>query len=379
MPSRSASAATSFAVWLASDGCSTVEPWIARKAAMSSSAICDGPSSPIETPAWEPDSADARPRDRRHADEVVGAREEGRERRGVRHPAAHLQADGGGDHLLLGDEHLEVAVRVRLAEQLGVRRVGDLAVERDDVAAHRAERGQRLAVGLARRLLLAELPGGQLAAGRPSKHVRLAGAPGARAARCRSRSPPSSSIAASGVLERLAVLAGLVLHRRDALALLRAGDDHRRPARRRDRLVVGGGDRLDVVAVDRDRVPAERLGAAPVGVEVPADHRLARLPEPVDVDDRGRGCRAPRTRRARTPPTSSPRPSRSRRTGTTRGRAGGRAACRRARRRPRSAGPGRASRSPRRWAGCAASGGPRAASRACGRWRTPRRRRCPRP
>ena len=55
IPSRSAIAATSCAVWLASDGCSTVEPWIARNEAMSSSAICDGPSSPIETPAWEPE------------------------------------------------------------------------------------------------------------------------------------------------------------------------------------------------------------------------------------------------------------------------------------------------------------------------------------
>ena len=45
-------------------------------------------------------------------------------------------------------------------------------------------------------------------------------------------------------------------------------------------------DRVVVVAVDRDRVPAERLGAADVGVEVPADHRLAGLAEPVDVDDR---------------------------------------------------------------------------------------------
>ncbi len=56
MPSRSAIAATSFAVWLASDGCRTVEPWIARNDAMSSSAICEGPSSPIDTPACEPDS-----------------------------------------------------------------------------------------------------------------------------------------------------------------------------------------------------------------------------------------------------------------------------------------------------------------------------------
>ena len=33
-----------------------VEPWIARNDAKSSSAICDGPSSPIETPACEPES-----------------------------------------------------------------------------------------------------------------------------------------------------------------------------------------------------------------------------------------------------------------------------------------------------------------------------------
>ena len=44
----------SLAVWLASLGCRTVEPWIARREAMSSSAIWDGPSSPIETPACEP-------------------------------------------------------------------------------------------------------------------------------------------------------------------------------------------------------------------------------------------------------------------------------------------------------------------------------------
>ena len=54
MPRVSAIAATSAEVWLASLGCRTVEPCTARKAAMSSSAICDGPSSPIETPACEP-------------------------------------------------------------------------------------------------------------------------------------------------------------------------------------------------------------------------------------------------------------------------------------------------------------------------------------
>ena len=55
IPVRSAIASTSLAAWFASDGCSTVEPWMARNDAMSSSAICDGPSSPIETPACEPE------------------------------------------------------------------------------------------------------------------------------------------------------------------------------------------------------------------------------------------------------------------------------------------------------------------------------------
>ena len=54
MPSWSATAATSLAVCCASLGCRTTEPWIARSEAMSSSAIWDGPSSPIETPACEP-------------------------------------------------------------------------------------------------------------------------------------------------------------------------------------------------------------------------------------------------------------------------------------------------------------------------------------
>ena len=54
MPSVSAIAATSFAVWFASQGWRTVLPWTARSAAMSSSAICEGPSSPIDTPACDP-------------------------------------------------------------------------------------------------------------------------------------------------------------------------------------------------------------------------------------------------------------------------------------------------------------------------------------
>src|SRR5439155_14531320 len=90
-----------------------------------------------------------------------------------------------------------------------------------------------------------------------------------------------------GVVERLAVPAVLVLDRLDALALDRARDDDGRLTRRRRRLRIGGVDLLDVVAVDLDRMPAERRRALHVALEVPAVHRLAALAEAGDVDDRG--------------------------------------------------------------------------------------------
>ena len=63
-----------------------------------------------------------------------------------------------------------------------------------------------------------------------------------------------------GILERLAVPAVLVLDRRHALSLQRPRDHDRRLPCRRDRAAERVVDRLDVVAVDLDRVPAERLG-----------------------------------------------------------------------------------------------------------------------
>ena len=197
MPSVSAIAATSFAVWFASHGWSTVDPWIARSAAMSSSAICDGPSSPIETPGVRAAERERRAADRRHAHEVVRAREEGRERRRERPPADGLEPDRGGDQLLLGDVHLEVAVGMRLRERLGERRVGDLAVEGDDVRARRAERGERIAVRLSCGHLGAELVArGARAFRAPAspERSRRASATSIRT----SRHPPSSAIAASG-------------------------------------------------------------------------------------------------------------------------------------------------------------------------------------
>src|SRR4029453_9312106 len=88
------------------------------------------------------------------------------------------------------------------------------------------------------------------------------------------------------IVERLAVPAALVLDRLDALALDRPRDNQGRAARRLGGLAVGAVDLLDVVPVDLDRVPAEGAGPLDVRAGVPALHRLAALPEPVDVEDR---------------------------------------------------------------------------------------------
>ena len=196
-----------------------------------------------------------------------------------------LHPHGGADHLLLGDVHLEVPLGVRLAEELGEGRVVDLAVERDDARVGGAEACERLAVGLPRRDLRALLVPRPLGAA-GLEPVRLTG-------RLRHLDPVVAHAAelAERLLRvlgraRLPVPAGLVLDLRVAAALLRARDDRRRPPLGRLCLGVRRVDRLDVVPVDLDRVPAEGLEAARIDVEVPAPARLAALAEPVAVDDR---------------------------------------------------------------------------------------------
>jgi hypothetical protein len=170
-----------------------------------------------------------------------------------------------------------------LCEDLGVGRVGDLAVERDYASVGGTDRGECFAVGQPRRHLFADLPRRQLGRASSGRLLDVA-----------LRLPlldPNVAFAAElcdrrlGVVQCLAVESVLVLDGGDALALDRARDDDRRLSLRLDRLRVGAVDRLDVVPVDLDRVPAERLGAPDVDVGVPADHRLAALPEPVDVED----------------------------------------------------------------------------------------------
>jgi hypothetical protein len=61
------------------------------------------------------------------------------ERGGERGVAADGQAGGGGDHLLFGDEHLEVPLQVGAGELEGEGGVLDLAVQRHDLRVPGAE------------------------------------------------------------------------------------------------------------------------------------------------------------------------------------------------------------------------------------------------
>ena len=87
------------------------------------------------------------------------------------------------------------------------------------------------------------------------------------------------------LLERLAVPRVLVFDGRDAVALERSRQDHRRTPGDRARLGVGIEQRVDVVAVDDDGVPAERAPLRRVRLHVVLPHRRAALAEPIDVGD----------------------------------------------------------------------------------------------
>jgi hypothetical protein len=89
------------------------------------------------------------------------------------------------------------------------------------------------------------------------------------------------------VLDRFPVEALEVLHRADPAPLARLGDDRGGPPADPLRGRIGVIDRLDVVAVDHDRLPAERADPLGVCIEVPLVPRRAALAQAVDVEDRG--------------------------------------------------------------------------------------------
>ena len=171
-------------------------------------------------------------------------------------------------------------------EDLRERRVRDLAVERDDVPAPVAERLERVAVRLARRDVVADLVRRKLERAVSRTRCGSPSSSGFATSIVMLRIPPSSSIAASGSSSALPWKPSLFSTAFTPLPLIVLAT-----------ITVGAPvvssasayarvDRLHVVAVDLDRMPAEGLGPLRVRVEIPAVHRLAALAEPVHVDDR---------------------------------------------------------------------------------------------
>ncbi len=188
--------------------------------------------------------------------------------------------------MLLSDEHLEEPVRVDLGEVLGMGGVADLGVQGDH-RWPRAERGERLAVCL---------PGGDLRAERVDRQLNsdrrgLRRPPDGR----RRHRPPHAQVAfatecgdrALGHIGRqgLAVPSVGIDDLRKTLPLASAGEHDHRP--------VGFGglgqdlvNRGDVMPVDGERLAAERLSPAGVGIKIPAELGRTALAETVDIHDR---------------------------------------------------------------------------------------------
>ena len=176
---------------------------------------------------------------------------------------------------------------MRPGELVGEGRVADLAVHRDDVRA-RAERGERIPVGLARGHLLAALEPGQLDLGAAVSRRPRGGLLRHRAADDQVALAAELDDGPFGHLrrERLAVPALPVLDLGEAAALASAGqDDGRLLSGQVARLSDGLVDRGDVVAVDDEYPGAERGGPAAVGVQVPGKLGGTALAEAVHVDD----------------------------------------------------------------------------------------------
>ena len=100
--------------------------------ARSSSAICDGPSSPIDTPACDPAIFTLRSLIASMRTKSPARRQKRREGRRKRNRTACGQAHRGADHALLRDETLIKPIRVRGFESFAERRVLDVGVERDN-------------------------------------------------------------------------------------------------------------------------------------------------------------------------------------------------------------------------------------------------------
>ena len=87
-------------------------------------------------------------------------------------------------------------------------------------------------------------------------------------------------------VQRLAVPAFFVRQKRDPVALFGLGDDPDRLVGHGQRFGVGAVNSVQIVAVDLNRVSAERGGTGGINRAVPAEVGLAALPQAVHVQNR---------------------------------------------------------------------------------------------
>ena len=249
---------------------------------MSSSAICDGPSSPIDTPACEPQSLIV-------AREIAAMRTKSyaRERN-----AANVEANGFQPSTCIPTA---AATNCCSAMYISKKRSGCALPKISAYVEFETSPSSATTLPSAAPSAASASPyARRVATFEPSSYVGQSACAVSNSVRLRGLrlGDVDDDVANPAELldrllgDRLAVPAVLVLDLRVALPLDRLGDDRGRLARRRLGLLVGRVDLLDVVTVDLDRVPAARFEPAREVREVPAVHRLAALPEAVDVDDR---------------------------------------------------------------------------------------------
>jgi hypothetical protein len=102
---------------------------------------------------------------------------EGHERADEGHQPGRRQARGHAEHVLLGDAHLQVALRMALLEHVGLRRAAHVGVEHHDPGIRVGELGYGLAEDFAHRAADREChraPPSVVATGSPSSAIAVA-------------------------------------------------------------------------------------------------------------------------------------------------------------------------------------------------------------
>ncbi len=252
------------------------------------------------------DQLDVGPADGGDPDEVIGAREEARERRRKRDLPLGGQTHRGADHILLGDEPLKKPLGALLLELVRVGGVFHVAIHRHHQRVRLAQSRQCRSEGLPRGHLLPQLVGRRRHGSRRRRRGRPGGGPRRRP---RAAAPvqlvlqrPDRRVHLLTLLERPAVPPLLVLGERDVSPFERPRQDHGRLVGGARRRRIGRQQLGHVVPVHHQRLPPERRPPRCILLHIVLQHGGLTLPQPVHVH---RGAQVPqvvvRRRRRRLP------------------------------------------------------------------------------